>query len=57
MTSGFILQHYGQEIVAKELGLSEDHPDVQRVFLTMYKSFVEVTCILQIAMVVHECEC
>lgn len=40
-SAGLIYKHYGQEIVAKELGLSEDHPDVQRVFLTMYKSFVE----------------
>jgi len=28
--------------VAKELGLSKDHPDVQRVFLAVYKSFMEV---------------
>lgn len=28
--------------MAKELGLSEDHPDVQRVFLAVYKSFMEV---------------
>lgn len=28
--------------MAKELGLSEDHQDVQRVFLAVYKSFMEV---------------
>ena len=36
------MQHYGQEIVAKELGLKRDHPDVHRVFLAVYKSFMEV---------------
>jgi hypothetical protein len=36
------LQHYGQEIIAKELGLDKEHADVQRVFLAVYKSFVEV---------------
>lgn len=28
--------------MAKELGLSEDHPDVERVYLAVYKSFMEV---------------
>ena len=37
-----MMQHYGREIVAKELGLSEDHPDVERVYLAVYKSFMEV---------------
>ncbi len=36
------LQHYGQEIIAKELGLDKEHADVQQVFLAVYKSFVEV---------------
>jgi hypothetical protein len=36
------LQHYGKEIVAKELGLSEDHPNVELVFLAVYRSFMEV---------------
>lgn len=45
---GLILQHYGQEIVAKELGLKKDHPDVQRVFLAVYKSFMEVFTFVEI---------
>ncbi|KAG0586714.1 hypothetical protein KC19_2G111500 [Ceratodon purpureus] len=40
-SAGLVYKHYGKEIVAKELGLSEDHPDVQRVFLAVYKSFME----------------
>lgn len=45
-------QHYGREIVAKELGLSEEHPDVQRVFVAVYKSFVEVSSSLRISLLV-----
>jgi hypothetical protein len=37
-----ILQHFGKEIIAKELQLNEDHEDVHRVYLAIYKSFVEV---------------
>ncbi|KAA3454844.1 protein-like isoform X1 [Gossypium australe] len=29
------------EIIAKELQLGEDHPDVQRLFLAIYKNFME----------------
>jgi hypothetical protein len=36
------LQHFGKEIIAKELGLNEDHEDVHRLYLAIYKSFVEV---------------
>jgi hypothetical protein len=37
-----VLQHYGKEIVAKELGLPIEHPDVQTVYLAVYKNFLEV---------------
>ncbi|KAG0612978.1 hypothetical protein M758_6G067100 [Ceratodon purpureus] len=40
-SAGLVYKHFGQEIVAKELGLKQDHPDVQRVFLAVYKSFME----------------
>lgn len=30
------------EIIAKELGLDQNHPDVQRLFLAVYKNFIEV---------------
>ncbi|XXG51386.1 hypothetical protein AAC387_Pa02g5172 [Persea americana] len=34
-------QHYGTEIIAKELQLDVGHPDVHRFFLVVYKSFME----------------
>ncbi|KAL6581503.1 hypothetical protein OROMI_007426 [Orobanche minor] len=34
-------QHFGMEIIAKELQLDEGHPDVHRLFLAVYKSFME----------------
>lgn len=40
-SAGLVYKHYGQEIIAKELGLDKEHADVQRVFLAVYKSFVE----------------
>jgi uncharacterized UPF0160 family protein len=41
-SAGLVYKHYGEEIIAKELGLDKEHADVQRVFLAVYKSFVEV---------------
>ncbi|KAF9587974.1 hypothetical protein IFM89_006299 [Coptis chinensis] len=35
------LEHYGMEIIAKELKLDQGHPDVHHLFLAVYKSFVE----------------
>ena len=35
-------QHFGKEIIAKELEVDEEHPDVNRLFLAVYKSFMEV---------------
>lgn len=37
-----LLQHFGKEIIAKELQVDEGHPDVHRLFLAVYKSFMEV---------------
>ncbi|KAH6805364.1 Metal-dependent protein hydrolase [Perilla frutescens var. frutescens] len=33
--------HFGKEIIAKELQVDEDHPDVQRLFLAIYKNFMK----------------
>ncbi|KAL4187525.1 hypothetical protein AMTRI_Chr09g19420 [Amborella trichopoda] len=40
-SAGLVYKHYGMEIIAKELQLEEGHPDVQRLFLAIYKSFME----------------
>lgn len=39
----FLLQYYGPQIIAKELGLEVKHPDVDRVYVALYKSFIEVS--------------
>ena len=38
-----LAQHFGKEIIAKELNVDQDHPDVLRLFLAVYKSFMEVS--------------
>ncbi|OMP02836.1 Metal-dependent protein hydrolase [Corchorus olitorius] len=40
-SAGLVYKHFGKEIIAKELQLGEDHPDVQRLYLVIYKSFME----------------
>ncbi|KZV40919.1 hypothetical protein F511_05164 [Dorcoceras hygrometricum] len=40
-SAGLIYKHFGREIIAKELQVDKDHPDVQRLFLAVYKSFME----------------
>ncbi|KAJ4841241.1 hypothetical protein Tsubulata_022378 [Turnera subulata] len=40
-SAGLVYKHYGTEIIAKELRLEEEHPDVCRLFLAVYKNFVE----------------
>ncbi|XP_020584013.1 UPF0160 protein-like [Phalaenopsis equestris] len=40
-SAGLIYKHYGKEIIAKELQLDYEHQDVQRLYLAVYKSFVE----------------
>ncbi|WZZ44545.1 hypothetical protein YC2023_040804 [Brassica napus] len=41
-SAGLIYKHYGLEIIAKELQLDQKHTDVQRLFLAVYKNFIEV---------------
>ncbi|KAI4343154.1 hypothetical protein MLD38_027690 [Melastoma candidum] len=41
---GLVYKHFGKEIIAKELQVNEEHPDVHRLFLAVYKSFMEVCC-------------
>ncbi|WCJ32446.1 Metal-dependent protein hydrolase [Euphorbia peplus] len=40
-TAGLVYKHYGPEIIAKQLQLNQDHPDVHRLFLAVYQNFVE----------------
>ncbi|XP_066319242.1 uncharacterized protein [Miscanthus floridulus] len=40
-SAGLVYKHFGKEIIAKELGVNEDHEDVHRLYLSIYKSFVE----------------
>ncbi|XP_047965344.1 MYG1 protein-like isoform X2 [Salvia hispanica] len=40
-SAGLVYKHYGKEIIAKEVQLDTDHPDVHRLFLTVYKNFIE----------------
>ncbi|XP_042505471.1 MYG1 protein C694.04c-like [Macadamia integrifolia] len=41
-SAGLVYKHYGKEIIAKELQLDEGHPNIHRVFLAVYKIFLEV---------------
>lgn len=38
----FCFQHFGKELIAKELNVDEGHPDAHRLFLAVYKNFMEV---------------
>ncbi|KAI4303613.1 hypothetical protein MLD38_039221 [Melastoma candidum] len=40
-SAGLVYKHFGKEIIAKELQVNEEHPDVHRLFLAVYKSFME----------------
>ncbi|XP_024017577.1 UPF0160 protein isoform X1 [Morus notabilis] len=40
-SAGLVYKHFGKEIIAKELQADEGHPDVHRLFLAVYKSFME----------------
>ncbi|KAH7431376.1 hypothetical protein KP509_08G045400 [Ceratopteris richardii] len=40
-SAGLIYKYYGPEIIAKELNVDIKHPDVDRVYVALYKSFVE----------------
>eukprot|EP01018_Ginkgo_biloba_P021153 Gb_01815 [translate_table: standard] len=40
-SAGLVYKHYGREIVSRELGLEQDHSNVGRVYLALYKGFIE----------------
>ncbi|GER43666.1 protein MYG1, partial [Striga asiatica] len=40
-SAGLVYKHFGKEIIAKELQVDQEHPDVHRLFLAVYKSFME----------------
>lgn len=40
-SAGLVYKHFGKEIIAKELQVDEGHPDVDRLYLAVYKSFME----------------
>ncbi|GAB4857663.1 hypothetical protein Ancab_015569 [Ancistrocladus abbreviatus] len=40
-SAGLVYKHFGMEIIAKELQLDEGHPDVFRLFIAIYRSFME----------------
>ncbi|XP_019261332.1 PREDICTED: uncharacterized protein LOC109239245 [Nicotiana attenuata] len=40
-SAGLIYKQFGKEIIAKEAQLDKEHPDVQRLYLAVYKNFIE----------------
>ncbi|KAL8148460.1 uncharacterized protein LOC141708301 isoform X1 [Apium graveolens] len=40
-SAGLVYKHYGLEIIAKEIQLDKEHPDVYKLYLAVYKSFIE----------------
>ncbi|KAL0326715.1 UNVERIFIED_CONTAM: hypothetical protein Sangu_1749500 [Sesamum angustifolium] len=40
-SAGLVYKHFGKEIIAKELQVDEEHPNVHRLFLAIYKNFIE----------------
>ncbi|XP_011070374.1 UPF0160 protein C27H6.8 [Sesamum indicum] len=40
-SAGLVYKHFGKEIIAKELQVDEEHPNVHRLFLAIYKNFME----------------
>ncbi|CAA2956529.1 Hypothetical predicted protein [Olea europaea subsp. europaea] len=40
-SAGLVYKHFGKEIIAKELQVDQEHPDVHQLFLSVYKSFME----------------
>ncbi|KAJ7010401.1 hypothetical protein NC653_000984 [Populus alba x Populus x berolinensis] len=41
-SAGLVFRQFGKEIIAKELQVNEGHPDVHRLFLAVYTSFMEI---------------
>ncbi|KNA16891.1 hypothetical protein SOVF_085070 [Spinacia oleracea] len=40
-SAGLVYKHFGMEIIAKELRLDEGHQDVFRLFIAVYRNFME----------------
>ncbi|KAK9818546.1 hypothetical protein WJX74_003760 [Apatococcus lobatus] len=40
-SAGLVYKHYGQEIIAKMIGKPKSDPDVETIYLAVYKNFVE----------------
>ncbi|CAI5477347.1 unnamed protein product [Closterium sp. Yama58-4] len=40
-SAGLVYKHYGQEVVAGLMGLPQTHADVHKVYLAIYRSFME----------------
>eukprot|EP00877_Chromochloris_zofingiensis_P002389 jgi/Chrzof1/12150/Cz06g22300.t1 len=40
-SAGLVYKHFGKEIIVNIMGISADHPDVQTVYLQVYKNFIE----------------
>ncbi|KAK2080872.1 hypothetical protein QBZ16_000726 [Prototheca wickerhamii] len=40
-SAGLVYKHHGREVVAARMGLPADHPDVETVYLAVYKNFME----------------
>ncbi|XP_047321861.1 MYG1 protein-like [Impatiens glandulifera] len=40
-SAGLVYKHFGMEIIAKELGVDQGHPNVLKLHLAVYKSFME----------------
>eukprot|EP00897_Mesotaenium_endlicherianum_P009749 jgi/Mesen1/8802/ME000528S08191 len=40
-SAGLVYKHFGREIIAKEMKVAEEHPDVETVYLAVYKHFME----------------
>lgn len=40
-SAGLVYKHYGLEIIAKEIQQDKGHPDVYKLYLAVYKSFIE----------------
>jgi uncharacterized UPF0160 family protein len=40
-SAGLVYKHYGRQVIANVLGLPLDHPDLETIYLQVYKNFVE----------------
>ena len=40
-SAGLVYKHFGREIIASELGLAEADPTLEKIYLKVYKQFME----------------